>query len=62
MWQLHLLSAASWKVIFADASASEVGNVRALGNLGSFFNNWKVNSEDCLFLICDLTASLPYAP
>lgn len=62
MWQLNLLSAVPWKVIYADAQISEVGSPKALGNLCSFTNNGKVNGEDGFFLICDLTLSLPDTP
>lgn len=55
--QLSLLSAVPWKVIYTDALTPGACKESQL-----LFNNGKVNSEGCFFLICDLTASPPNAP
>lgn len=46
--QLSLVSAVPWNVIYAESQL--------------LFNNGKVNSEGCLFLICNLTTSPPNVP
>ena len=46
--QLSLVSAVPWNIIHAESQL--------------LFNNGKVNSEACLFLICDLTTSPPNPP
>lgn len=59
MGQLNLLSLLPCMVLHADAQTSEPEGLGALGILCPFFNNRRINLEDCLGLISDLTVLFP---